>query len=95
MASCPTLATGSAAAAALHVARTVCRRAERSMVKYKNLIQFQYKDRSSFKSKEFDPVRIKFLNRFSDFLFVIARILNIGHQEPIWKHQLSLREPNE
>jgi cob(I)alamin adenosyltransferase len=54
---------GSPAAAALHQARTVCRRAERSVLDL----------------HEFDPVRENvrvFLNRLSDYLFAAARSAN-------------------
>jgi cob(I)alamin adenosyltransferase len=51
---------GCAAAAALHLARTVCRRAERSVVRLSE-------------SESLDPVVITYLNRLSDLLFVLAR----------------------
>ena len=56
---------GSPAAANLHLARTVCRRAERLTVE--------------LSGKDGEPVSapaIKFLNRLSDFLFVAARYVN-------------------
>src|SRR5471030_2862384 len=58
------LAGGSPVGAALHVARTVCRRAERRMVAL---------------TPPIDPVLIRYVNRLSDFLFVIARAVN--HRE--------------
>jgi cob(I)alamin adenosyltransferase len=54
---------GTPAAAALHTARTVCRRAEREVV-------------SLMAIEPVDPVLLKYLNRLSDFLFVAARIAN-------------------
>jgi len=59
----------------LHVARSVCRRAERRVV--------------SIGSDDVDPVVIKYLNRLSDYLFVAARyIAHIeGKEETIWKKQ--------
>lgn len=51
---------GSQAAAALHVARTVCRRAERAMVALGGL----------------DPELLVYINRVSDLLFVMARAAN-------------------
>lgn len=55
------LAGGTAAGAALHVARTVCRRAERRMVALEPPI---------------DPVLLRYVNRLSDLLFVLARAAN-------------------
>src|SRR5262245_55164139 len=56
------LAGGSPAGALLHLARTVCRRAERRVV--------------SLGSDAVDPVVVKYLNRLSDLLFVMARASN-------------------
>jgi cob(I)alamin adenosyltransferase len=55
------LAGGSPAGAALHVARTVCRRAERRMVALAPMP---------------DAILIKYVNRLSDLLFVLARVVN-------------------
>jgi cob(I)alamin adenosyltransferase len=55
------LAGGAQAGAALHVARTVCRRAERRMVSL---------------TPAPDAVLIKYVNRLSDLLFVLARVAN-------------------
>ena len=63
------LPAGTPAAAALHVARTVARRAERLLV--------------TLQGKPDEPVAapvLKYLNRLSDFLFVAARYAN--HQGP-------------
>ncbi len=54
---------GSISAAALHLARSVCRRAERQVV-------------ALGQSAEIEPVVIKYLNRLSDFLFTLARAAN-------------------
>jgi len=54
---------GTPASAALHHARTVCRRAERSVVPL-------------FRDGQVDEVTLRFLNRLSDFLFVLARAAN-------------------
>ncbi len=65
---------GSNAGGLLHLARTVCRRSERCVVRL---------------SKEFDinPEIIICLNRLSDLLFVVARVVNkrSNSSEPIWK----------
>lgn len=54
---------GSPAGAALHLARTVCRRAERRVVALAEL-------------EDLDPDLITYLNRLSDLLFVLARLAN-------------------
>lgn len=53
---------GSPAAAAFHVARTVCRRAERTVVHL-----------ASLPDESVEPDAVRYLNRLSDLLFVIAR----------------------
>ncbi len=55
---------GSEAAAALHVARSVCRRAERRVVALAG-------------HEELDPTVVPYLNRLSDFLFTLARAANV------------------
>jgi cob(I)alamin adenosyltransferase len=69
---------GSPAAAACHQARAVCRRAERRTY-------------SLSKSETINPVSIKYLNRLSDLLFVMARHLNreAGSPDVFWKHERS------
>lgn len=64
---------GSGLSTHLHLARTVCRRAERAAVRLNKV----------------DPVRpvlLQFLNRLSDYLFVVARHANqtLGKNELIW-----------
>lgn len=67
------LAGGSQAGALLHIARTVCRRAERRVVELAVTISV-------------DESVIRYLNRLSDFLFVLARLVNHrqGQQENLW-----------
>ena len=63
---------GSAASAHLHLARTVCRRAERRMISLSD-------------SEEVNPVAIAYINRLSDFLFVLGRYLNNkGIEDILW-----------
>jgi cob(I)alamin adenosyltransferase len=64
---------GARAAALLHLGRTVCRRAERAVI-------------SAAESESIDPLLIRYLNRLSDFLFVLARVVNkrAGVTEPQW-----------
>ena len=64
---------GSAASAQLHLARTVTRRAERVAV-------------ALAKAETVNPEAIKYLNRLSDHLFVLARWLNDkGAADLLWK----------
>ena len=58
------LPAGSPASAALHVARTVCRRAERAVVQL-----------SETEGEIVDPPALKYLNRLSDHLFVATRFV--------------------
>ena len=64
---------GSPKAAALHVARTVCRRAERRVV-------------SLAESEDLPGVVVIYLNRLSDLLFTLARVANrrVGTGEVTW-----------
>jgi cob(I)alamin adenosyltransferase len=66
---------GSAAAAYLHLARTVCRRAERLIA--------ELNDRPD---ESVTPEVLKYVNRLSDFLFVAARHANEkGARDVLWK----------
>ena len=66
---------GSPAAAACHQARAVCRRAERRI-------------HSLSKNETINPTSMKYMNRLSDLLFVMARHLNkeAGRPDVFWKH---------
>ncbi len=66
---------GSEAACRCHLARTVCRRAERLMV-------------SLAKNEDLNEISLRYLNRLSDLLFVIARVLARANDgtEVIWIH---------
>lgn len=65
---------GSRAAAQAHVCRAVCRRAERSLV-------------GLSKAETTNPLATQFLNRLSDLLFVLARVLNrhAGQMDTLWQ----------
>lgn len=65
---------GGELAARLHVARAVCRRAERRAV-------------ALARAQEASPPALAYLNRLSDLLFILARVANAdaGLPEPLWK----------
>lgn len=65
---------GSEAAALCHYARSVCRRAERSLVGLQD-------------EEEINPLTLVFINRLSDLLFVLARVLlqREGRSERQWQ----------
>jgi cob(I)alamin adenosyltransferase len=63
---------GSELASRLHVARAVCRRAERDVL-------------DAAEQVELNPLVIVYLNRLSDLLFILARTANAGAEEPLWK----------
>ena len=65
---------GTEAAARLHVARTVCRRAERDAL-------------AASREVEVNPLVLVYLNRLSDLLFILARAANAATDcaEPLWK----------
>jgi cob(I)alamin adenosyltransferase len=63
---------GSELAARLHVARTVCRRAEREAL-------------GAAQEVELSPLALVYLNRLSDLLFILARAANAGGEEPLWR----------
>jgi cob(I)alamin adenosyltransferase len=66
---------GTAAAAYLHLARTLCRRAERLIA--------QLKDK---RRESVTPEVLKYVNRLSDFLFVASRHVNgKGARDVLWK----------
>lgn len=60
---CFILPSGSPAGAILHFSRTVCRRAERRVV-------------ALHKTDQINPEIVRYLNRLSDLLFVLARVVN-------------------
>jgi len=67
---------GSRAAALAHVARTVCRRAERSIV-------------ALGAHESIQPAPRQYANRLSDLLFVLARVLNraAGGSDVLWQQR--------
>ena len=63
---------GRAASAYLHLARTIARRAEREMVELAT-------------RESVNPIALKYINRLSDHLFVLARHLNDkGTTDVLW-----------
>lgn len=69
---------GHVAVSTLHIARTVCRRAERCCVKMQK------------KEMEVEDLIIKYLNRLSDYLFVLARYVahQLNVEEIPWKPRM-------
>ena len=67
---------GGMAGSCCHLARTVCRRAEREVV-------------TLARSEAVRPQAVRYLNRLSDLLFVLARVLAraSGHGEVLWQHE--------
>jgi cob(I)alamin adenosyltransferase len=63
---------GSEVAARLHVARAVCRRAEREALE-------------AAEELEINQLALVYLNRLSDLLFILARAANAGGDEPLWR----------
>jgi cob(I)alamin adenosyltransferase len=66
---------GCKAAAQIHVARSMCRKAERNCIALGNV----------------NPYTLQYLNRLSDLLFTIARYLNacVGVDHVYWKKDAS------
>lgn len=69
---------GCQAASFCHVARTVCRRAERRIVELAE-------------KSEVDVMLIKYINRLSDYLFVLSRKVSMDQKAPeiLWKPDLA------
>jgi cob(I)alamin adenosyltransferase len=67
---------GGMAAACCHLARTVCRRAERKVIALARV-------------EDIRPQAQRYLNRLSDLLFVLCRVLarTDGHGEVLWQHE--------
>ncbi len=60
---------GTEIASRLHIARAVCRRAERDVLAAEGT----------------NPLAAVYLNRLSDLLFILTRAANVGTAEPLWK----------
>ena len=75
---------GDASVAHCHVARTVCRRAERSLVE-------------CARNNEQRIELLQYINRLSDLLFVLARVLETNQHcsSTYWNKDLVLPEPNK
>ena len=77
---------GNTLAAQLHLARTVCRRAERECVRLIDAITLQETTQETTEQSAPFEVQLKFLNRLSDTLFVAARYACVqsGAEETLW-----------
>jgi cob(I)alamin adenosyltransferase len=76
---------GTAAAAALHQARAVCRRAERSLVAL-----------GEIEGEEVGEAALAYVNRLSDYLFVAARAANdLGRSDVLWSPGANQSESDE
>jgi cob(I)alamin adenosyltransferase len=75
---------GSQAAATCHLARTVCRRAERHVVTLQR-----------DEDEQVPPFSMTYLNRLSDLLFVLARVISRanGGAEVLWQKQRPTIDP--
>ncbi len=62
---------GGEGAARLHLARVVCRRAERDLL-------------NAARDRPINPEARRYLNRLSDLLFILARRANRSGEEPLW-----------
>ncbi len=73
---------GCPAAAQCHVCRTVCRRAERCIL------------RLAEEGITLDTILLQYINRLSDYLFVLARKINLaqGGHEKIWQKRCALEK---
>jgi cob(I)alamin adenosyltransferase len=67
---------GSRAAACCHLARTVCRRAERDVIRLG-------------RNEAVSEAALQYLNRLSDLLFVLCRVLNreAGRSDVLWQNE--------
>jgi cob(I)alamin adenosyltransferase len=67
---------GTKAAAYCHLARTVCRRAERKLVEL-------------HRNEKVTDISLQYLNRLSDLLFVMCRVINkeAGVSDVLWKNE--------
>jgi cob(I)alamin adenosyltransferase len=72
---------GNLKSASCHLARTICRRAERGAVSLKAI-------------ENFNPEILRYLNRLSDMLFVAARVLareSEAGEEILWEHEKKVK----
>lgn len=73
---------GNLKAASCHLARTICRRAERCIV-------------ALHEGEGINPDILRYLNRLSDLLFIVARMLarETSNKEELWEHNNSPHAP--
>ena len=83
---------GSRAAALAHVARTICRRAERAVIAINTEATFSGSNVATTgvgSEALVRPLCRQYLNRLSDLMFVLARVLNrhAGGSDVLWMHE--------
>jgi cob(I)alamin adenosyltransferase len=74
---------GTTLGSSIHIARSICRRAERQIV---YVYQSKNEESSHINTDDFHTI-IKYINRLSDFFFVLGRFVNhaAGVDEVVWK----------
>lgn len=78
---------GTRAAALAHLARTICRRAERTLVALMNENENAGENVENKKTEKKPQLQVQYLNRLSDLLFVLARTFNqsSGNGDVLWQ----------
>lgn len=73
---------GTPAAAQLHLARTITRRAERAA--WRAIDDYGVEPGSQDRAGGINPIAVRYLNRLSDLLFILTRVVNGVENEVLW-----------
>lgn len=73
---------GTPAAAQLHLARTITRRAERAA--WRAVDDYGVEPGSQDRAGGINPIAVRYLNRLSDLLFILTRVVNGVENEVLW-----------